>query len=164
MELLQPTSLCQEIEPRVQWLFGPWNSRWRSPWGTNRRTAQLTVSEDKEGNPCHYTLESEIEGVPSHRGIPSHHPFLGGIFPNKNHPALGDPPWRAGNHQLPLFTETAKDLLLPRDDIYRLRTVKAGSSGWKMPQHLEATKKWQILYRVIHVFTVASLAIIVKPC
>ena len=29
----------------------------------------------------------------SHRGTPSHHPNLGRIFPNKNHPAMGVPPW-----------------------------------------------------------------------
>ena len=31
------------------------------------------------------------------RATPSHHPFLDGIFRNKNKPAIGDPPWRAGN-------------------------------------------------------------------
>ena len=30
-------------------------------------------------------------GFLSHRGTPSHHPFLGGIFPNKNHPFWGSP-------------------------------------------------------------------------
>ena len=33
-------------------------------------------------------------------GTPSYHPFLDGIFPNKNHPAIGDPlflwTWRLG--------------------------------------------------------------------
>ena len=33
----------------------------------------------------------------SHRATPSHHPFLEGIFPNKNQPFFGVPPWRAGN-------------------------------------------------------------------
>ena len=30
---------------------------------------------------------------PFHGGTPSHHPFLGGISPNKNHQAIGVPPW-----------------------------------------------------------------------
>ena len=31
-------------------------------------------------------------GFLSHGGTPSYHPFLDGIFPNKNHPAMGIPP------------------------------------------------------------------------
>ena len=37
-------------------------------------------------------------GFSIHGGTPSSHPF--GIFPNKNHPAIGVLPWRAGNLQL----------------------------------------------------------------
>ena len=36
-------------------------------------------------------------GVSTNGCTPSHHPFLDGIFPHKNHPAIGVPPWRAGN-------------------------------------------------------------------
>ena len=32
-------------------------------------------------------------GFLSHRATPSYHPFLDGIFPNKNHPAIGVPPF-----------------------------------------------------------------------
>ena len=35
---------------------------------------------------------SPFGGFLSHRGTPSHHPFRDGIFPNKNHPAIGVPP------------------------------------------------------------------------
>ena len=34
---------------------------------------------------------SKNGGFPSHRGTPSHHPFLDGIFPNKNHSIWGTP-------------------------------------------------------------------------
>ena len=27
-------------------------------------------------------------------GVPLHHPFLFGIFPEKNHPAIGVPQWK----------------------------------------------------------------------
>ena len=35
-----------------------------------------------------------------HGVTPSHHPFLDWDFPNKNPPAIGVSPWRAGNPQL----------------------------------------------------------------
>ena len=43
-------------------------------------------------NIIHVTAyKSHDMGVSGNRGIPSHHPFLDGIFPNKNHPFLGSP-------------------------------------------------------------------------
>ena len=42
------------------------------------------------------------KGYPYFRKPQNHHPFLDGIFPNKNHPAIGVPPWKppCGEHRM----------------------------------------------------------------
>ena len=43
-----------------------------------------------------------------HRVIPSHHPFLDGIFPNKNHTAIGGTPFM----ETPIFADISTCLQL----------------------------------------------------
>ena len=62
---------------------------------------------------------SQYGGFLSHRGTPSHHPFIDGIFPNKNQPAsLGYPHFR--NPQL-VSTVNPNDVVEPHN--FRLITI-----------------------------------------
>ena len=49
-------------------------------------------SSDQHGRKP-YLGEVRQKGVSWNRGTTSYHPLLDGIVPNKNHPAIGVPPW-----------------------------------------------------------------------
>ena len=59
--------------------------------------------------------ESEVSGIYGgfvKWGTPSHHPFLDGIFPIKNHPAMGVSPWlwKPPDYEISYFPITYPDL------------------------------------------------------
>ena len=84
-------------------------------------------------------------------GTPSHHPFLDGIFPNKNQPFFGGPPmtmeipiciiWGTSIDLRPILDRPRrKDLLVKGWDLSISRRSRA-QLGWKFPLGRWAMKK-----------------------
>ena len=79
---------------------------------------------------------SSMSGFPE-IGLPPNHPFLDGIFPNKNHPAIGVPPWLwkppcwddpTSHLWLPLATEDALGSGSPYSSVTPLATASGALS------------------------------------
>ena len=84
--IFQLTNIFQRAwnhEPGQKWGHFPWVINTDRDWPS--KNLALAIK-------CGFNKPNKM-GISINGGTPSHHPFLDGIFPNKNHLSFGVPPW-----------------------------------------------------------------------